>query len=126
MRRNTRLLVVLLALIVLGLLALGALPSYLGTGDPYYLTATQTGETGPAVNATDLPEHRYPYLTEALATGRSEGYQTGRWGFKETFTHTPFDEINALATREPDARLGEQAVLVEYEGERYRIEVERA
>lgn len=126
MRKNTRRLVVVLALVVLGLLALGALPSYLGTGAPYYLTATETNESGPAVNATDLPEHRYPYLTEALATGRSEGYRTGRWGFKETFTHTPFDEIDALAAREPDARVDEQAVLVEYKGERYRIAVERA
>lgn len=126
MRRNTRRLVVVLAVVVLGLLALGALPSYLGTGDPYYLTATTTDESGPTVNATDLPEHRYPYLTEALATGRSEGYQTGQWGFKEQFTHTPFDELDALATRNPDARLGERAVLVEYKGQRYRVAIERA
>lgn len=125
MRRNTRRLVIVLVLVGVGLLALGALPSYLGTGDPYYLTATETSESGPAVNATDLPEHRFPYLTEALATGRSEGYQTGQWGFKESFTHTPFDEIDALAAREPDARVGKRAVLVEYKGERYRIEVER-
>lgn len=125
-RRNTRRLVVVLALVGLGLLALGALPSYLGSGDPYYLTATETDESGTAVNATGLPEHRYPYLTEALATGRSEGYQTGQWGLKEQFTHTPYDELDALATREPDARVGEQAVLVEYQGQRYRVEVEQA
>lgn len=126
MRRNTRRLLIVLGVVVLGLLALGALPSYLGTGDPYYLTATETNESGPAVNVTDLPEHRYPYLTEALATGRSEGYQTGRWGFKGSFTHTPFDEIDAIAAREPDSRLDERAVLVEYKRKHYRIAVERA
>jgi hypothetical protein len=122
-RKNTRRLVVVLALVMLGLLALGALPSYLGSGEPYYLTATETEETGPTVNVTDLPEHRYPYLTEALETGQSEGYQTGRWGLKEQFTHTPYDEIDALATRNPDARLGENAVLVEHDGKQYRVEV---
>jgi hypothetical protein len=125
-RRNTRRLVVLLGLIVLGLLALGALPSYLGTGDPYYLTATATDEAGTTVNVTDLPDHRYPYLTEALETGRSEGYQTGPWGVKEQFTHTPFDELDALATRNPDARVDERTVLVEYKGQRYRVAVERS
>lgn len=117
---------VVLALVMLGLLALGALPSYLGTGEPYHLTATETEESGPAVNVTDLPEHRYPYLTQALETGRSEGYQTGQWGLKEQFTHTPYDELDALATRNPDARVGENAVLVEYEGQRYRVEVVQA
>lgn len=116
----------MLALIVLGLLALGALPSYLGTGEPYYMTATSTDAEEPAVNATDLPEHRYPYATEALESGRSEGYQTGPWGLKESFTHTPFDEIDALIARNRDAQLGERAVLVEYKGERYRLAVERA
>ena len=125
MRKNTRRLVVVLALIGVGLLALGAVPSYLGSGDPYYLTATQTNASGPAVNATELPEHRYPYTTEALETGRSEGYQTGRWGIKEQFTHSPFDELGALATQNPDARLSDNAVLVEYKGEHYRIAVER-
>lgn len=124
-RQNTRRFVVVLALVALGLLALGALPSYLGTGEPAYLTATQTEAeaSGLAVNVTDLPDHRYPYLFEALETGQSEGYQSGRWGLKEEFTHTPYDELDALATRNPDARLGGDAVLVEYEGQRYRIEV---
>jgi hypothetical protein len=39
MRRITRNAVVLLAVVVLALLALGALPSLLQSGDPYYLTA---------------------------------------------------------------------------------------
>lgn len=108
---------------MLGLLALGALPSYLGTGEPSYLTATETEESGLAVNVTDLPDHRYPYLFEALETGRSEGYQAGQWGLKEQFTHTPYDELSALATRNPEARLGGDAVAVEYEGQHYRIAV---
>lgn len=123
MRQNTRRFVVVLALVMLGLLALGALPSYLGTGEPSYLTATETEESGLAVNATDLPDHRYPYLFEALKTGQSEGYQSGQWGLKEQFTHTPYDELDALATRNPDARVSGDAVVVEYEGQRYRIAV---
>ncbi|MFB6095958.1 MAG: hypothetical protein ABEJ74_01045 [Haloferacaceae archaeon] len=123
MRRITRRLLVLLLLVVVGLLALGALPSYLGSGDPYYLTATPTDASGPAVNVTGLPADRYPYTTGALADGRSAAYRTGPWGLKEAFTHSPFDELSSLAMREPDARLGERSVLVEYEGERFRLEV---
>jgi ABC-type transporter Mla subunit MlaD len=40
MRRVTRNAVIGLVVIVVLLLALGALPGFLGTGDPYYVTAT--------------------------------------------------------------------------------------
>jgi len=76
MRTITRnLLLVLLAVVVL-LLALGALPGYLGSGDPYYVEATVVeGGDGPAVVADDLSQRRFPYsfgaLTAAAAAVRA-------------------------------------------------------
>jgi len=95
MRRVTRNFLLAMGIIVVVLLALGALPSYLRSGDPYYMTATPVGEVGngtanatgsggPAtpggtatattatvangsVVAADLSERRYPYTTAALA-----------------------------------------------------------
>jgi hypothetical protein len=110
------------AVLLLGLLALGALPSLLGTGDPHYLRATPTDADGPAVDVTGLSERRYPYLTEALASGRSAPYRTGPVGLKEAFAHSPFDERAGLVTRNPDARHGD-GVLVVDEGERYLVAV---
>jgi len=54
MRRVTRDFLLAMGVIVVLLLALGALPSYLRSGDPYYMTATPVGEVGngTAVNAT--------------------------------------------------------------------------
>jgi len=48
-------------------LALGALPGYLRAGDPHYLTATPTGESGPAVNASDVSFDRFRYMAAALS-----------------------------------------------------------
>ncbi|MFB6107923.1 MAG: hypothetical protein ABEJ82_03655 [Haloplanus sp.] len=124
MRPTTRRVLALLALVVVGLLALGALPSALGSGAPYYMTATPTDATGPAVNVTDLPARRYPYLTAALEDGRSPPYQTGAHGLKEPFTHSPFDERDALLTRNPDAAV-DGGVLVVDGGRRYRVAVVR-
>ncbi|WP_224333612.1 hypothetical protein [Haloprofundus halobius] len=124
MRPITRRVLALLALLSVGLLALGALPSYLGTGDPYSLTAEETTASGPAVNVTEFSAQQYPYLATALEEGRSEGYQKGPLGLKESFTHSPFDERDALATRQPDAERDDR-VLVEYEGTRYWVTVER-
>jgi hypothetical protein len=112
------------AVVCLGLLALGALPSFLGAGEPYHLTATPTDADGPAVNATGLTERRYPYLTTAIETGRSEPYRRGPVGLKEAFTHSPFDERDGLLTRNPDAR-HEGGVLVRVGDERYLVEVTR-
>jgi hypothetical protein len=127
-----------LALVVVALLALGAVPSALGSGDPYYLVVEPTdgsGEAGEAVNASLLSERRYPYLFDALVAsdGRSEAYRRGRFGLKESFAHSPFDEVDALATQNPNAtRRGAgrtsdapPVVLVEYEGRRYAATVTR-
>ena len=127
MRRVTRNFVVGLGIVVVALLALGALPSYLGTGDPYYLTAeatTETNESAAAVNVSGFSERRYPYLAQALEDGRSESYQKGPFGLKGAFTHSPFDEFDSLVVQNPDARV-DDAVLVEYKGQRYRVEVVR-
>ncbi|MFC7156365.1 hypothetical protein ACFQPA_13020 [Halomarina halobia] len=103
MRRVTRNLVVGLAVLGVLLLALGALPSYLRSGDPYYLAATEVPEyEGPTVDAADLSERRFPYTTEALSDGRSSAYYEGPTGFKEAFTHSPFDELNELDQRDRD------------------------
>ncbi|SDZ95434.1 hypothetical protein SAMN04488065_1406 [Haloplanus vescus] len=124
MRPITRRVLVGFALVCLGLLALGALPSFLGTGDPYYLTATPTEADGPAVNATNLTERRYPYLTTAVETGRSEPYRRGPVGLKEAFTHSPFDEHEGLVARNPDARR-DDGVLVQVDDQRYLVTVTR-
>lgn len=109
--RNT--LLGLLAVAVL-LLALGALPSYLKSGDPYYVVATPTDgeysvENGTAVNWSQQSPRRYPYTTAALdaatptESGQSEPYWRGPVGFKGAFTHSPFDERDALRQQHPDA-----------------------
>ena len=124
MRPVTRNLLVAVGLVVVALLALGALPSYLGTGDPYYLTVDQieTDETTADVN--DVSDRRYPFLTSALASddGRSEPYQMGPYGVKEWFTHTPFDEVDALTQQVPEAA-SDTGVRVEFEEETYHVEV---
>lgn len=113
MRRVTRNLVFALLVIVALLLALGALPSYLKSGDPYYLTVTPVATNHTAANVSDLPADRYPYTTTALAnastneSGRSDPYWKGPVGFKGAFTHSPFDEYEALAQQHPDAVDGE-------------------
>jgi hypothetical protein len=123
-RQLTRYAVVGFVAVCVGLLALGALPSMLGSGDPYYLTATPTEADGPSVNVTDLSERRYPYLAGAIASGRSEPYRKGPVGLKESFAHSPFDEREGLVARNPDARR-EGGVLVTHGSERYLVEVTR-
>lgn len=124
MRPITRRAILGFAVVCLALLALGALPSFLGAGEPYYLTATPTDAEGEAVNVTDLPERRYPYLTDALASGRSDPYRRGPIGLKETFTHSPFDERDGLFARNPDARR-DGGILVTDGNERYLVAVTR-
>ncbi|WP_255197941.1 hypothetical protein [Halorarius litoreus] len=141
MRPVTRNVVVGILVVLVLLLALGALPSYLKSGDPYYLEATVVTETPADVqpaNITNLSQRRYPYTFGALgaldalgnesenasasATGRSEPYWRGPFGFKGAFTHSPFDEVDAYTVQYPDAVRTEQ-VYVSYEGTRYRLEV---
>ncbi|QGN07610.1 hypothetical protein Hrd1104_10065 [Halorhabdus sp. CBA1104] len=122
MRRRTRIAALVVLGIVVFLLALGALPSLIKSGDPYYLTATPVEEHS-AVNVSDLDERRYPYTAAAMAaasegeSGRSDRYWKGYIGFKEAFTHSPFDEIDALRQRNPDANDGD-AIYVR-DGDRY-------
>ncbi len=118
-----------LCLLVVALVALGAAPSALGSGDPYHLVVTEAESTGAAANASGLSERRYPYLTAALRApdGRSSGYRTGPVGLKESFTHSPFDEVSALVARAPGAAVEgrEHAVRITVDGSRYRAEVRR-
>ena len=138
MRTVTRNLVLVLLAVVVVLLALGALPGYLGGGDPYHVEATSAESEGPAVVADNLSERRFPYTFGALdahAAGeepaRSEAYYEGPVGFKESFTHTPFDEFSEFEGREREAveRGGDSPVgdvaFVEYGGQRYRLEIVR-
>ena len=138
MRPVTRNLVVVLLAVVVGLLALGALPGYLGSGDPYYVEATTVESGGPTVVADNLSERRFPYsfgALEALRDGdepaRSEPYYAGPVGFKEAFTHTPFDEFGEFEGRNReavehggDSPVGDVAYL-SYGGDRYRLEIVR-
>jgi len=113
-------------LVAVMLLALGALPGYLGSGEYYYLEATETDDDGTAVDVAELSEQRYPYLTAALAAddGRSEGYQRALGGFKDAFTHSPFNEHDSLQQLEPDAvRDDGDRVIINVDGERYSVSI---
>jgi hypothetical protein len=121
-RTITRNVLIGLGVVVVLLAALGALPSYLRSGDPYYVSATPVEEGGPAVNGSALSEQRFPYTTEAIERGRSSPYWKGPIGFKEAFTHTPFDEFAAFRQRDPRAVNGSVAY-VSYEGSRYRVTI---
>lgn len=137
MRPITRNLVVGLLVFVGLLLALGAVPSHIQTGDPYHVEATAIDVGGPSVDADVLSERRFPYTFGALnatagtAPGRSEPYYTGPVGFKEGFTHTPFEEFeefegrnSAAVERSADSPVGDIAY-VEFENQRYRLEILR-
>jgi hypothetical protein len=126
MRRVTRNLLVAIALVAVALLALGALPSYLGGGDPYYLTAEPVETDASAIDVNNVSERRYPFLTSALASddGRSDPYLADSYGIKEWFTHTPFDEVDALTRQLPEAA-ADGGVRVRYEGAVYHVEVVR-
>jgi len=116
MRRITRnFLLGLLAVVVL-LLALGALPGLLKSGDPYYMSATPVDTDHEAANISDLSERRFEYTTTALAdatngTGYSEPYWKGPLGIKGSFTHSPFDERSSLQSRYPNATEGPSVYL---------------
>ncbi|ERH12142.1 MAG: hypothetical protein J07HB67_01155 [halophilic archaeon J07HB67] len=121
----------LVALVVV-LLALGALPSLLGTGEPYYLLAEPTAEEGPAYNLTaegtgDLTQRRFQYFVSAAnaTDNRSSPYREGPVGVKESFSHSPFDELESFRGFAPENATRGEAVFVEFRGERYRVEVVR-
>ena len=71
MRTITRNVLIGLGVVIVVLVALGALPSYLQSGDPYYVSATPVEGSGPTVNGSALSEQRFPYTTAALESGRS-------------------------------------------------------
>ena len=131
MRTITRNVIIALLVVIVLLLALGALPSYLATGDPYYVEATAIDEPGPAIDADNLSERRFPYTFEALGAveagddpARSEAYYTGPGSFKEAFTHTPFDEFSELNAWNSQAVAEEEHVAyVEANGTYYRLEI---
>jgi len=128
MRQITRRVTVVVLALLVFLLALGALPSYLGSGDPYYLTATPVSGNQTAIDVATLPADRYPYTTGGLGnatsaqSGRSEPYWRGPIGIKGAFTHSPFDELDALAQRNGSAVDGE-AVYVRQNDTIYRLAV---
>jgi hypothetical protein len=123
-RRVTPRFAVGLGLLVVALLALDAAPSTLGSGGPHRLVVTGVESETPAANASDLPERRSPYLTEALraSDGRSSGDRTTRLGLKG-----PFDEVAALVARTPGAAVEgrDHAVRVTVDGQCYRAEGRR-
>ncbi|MEF8863442.1 MAG: hypothetical protein V5A40_17065 [Haloarculaceae archaeon] len=130
MRPVTRNVVIVILVVIVALLALGAVPSYLRSGAPYYVVAEPV-ESGPSVNASNLSERRYPYLTGAVSAaangtdaGRSEPYWEGPFGVKESFAHSPFDEFDAVGQRYPDAA-ADGTVFVSRNGTRYRAEIIR-
>jgi len=113
-RRVTRNLVLAILAILVVLLALGAVPGLLKSGDPYYLTATPEGRRATGLlrsTGRTSPSGPIP-TTAALANatgdepGRSGPYWRGPVGFKEAFTHSPFDEMNALRGQQPNATVG--------------------
>ncbi|MFC7176244.1 hypothetical protein [Halosegnis marinus] len=129
MRPITRNLVVGL-LVVLGLLlALGAVPSLLQSGDPFYMEATvaEAPDGVTPVNGSELSERRYPYTFGAVdatgdGAGRSDAYYRGPFGFKGAFTHSPFDETAAYAEQYPDA-VTDSGTYVRLENTTYRVAV---
>jgi hypothetical protein len=138
-REVTRRVTYAVLVVVVLLLALGALPSYLRAGDPYYLTATETGAPDGVepIDAASLAERRYPYTAAAIAaadattnasadgaTGRSDAYYRGPFGLKGAFTHSPFDEVAAYREQYPDATAGD-AVYVRRNATTYRLTIDR-
>ena len=126
MRRIMRNALLLTGFVIVALLALGAVPSYLGSGEAYYLEVTPTDADGEVVNVTGISGQQYPYLTEALtaADSRSAGYQRALDGAKQWFTHSPFDERDGLARRNPAAVSDDgDSIRISHEGDRYNVAI---
>lgn len=134
MRRRYLLALGILLSALLALLALGVLPSLLGGGEVYYVTATpvdpgelETDDDGggdlESIRVGNLSENRFPYTHEAVAEGVSDPYEDDRFGIKGSFTHTPFDEFDELELWETNATVADDAVLVAENGSYYRLEI---
>ena len=132
MRPITKKAIYVIFAVVVVLLALGALPGLLKSGDPYYLTATAATPAGNATpfNASEVTGNRFPYTTAALERasagepGRSDPYWRGPVGFKGAFTHSPFDEEDALNRQRPNAST-DGGVYARHDGTVYRLTVVR-
>lgn len=135
MRRRTWYLVGGVAVLIVLLLGLVIVLGSLRSGAPYHLTATPVdpgtvGANTTLLNASALPQRRFPYTTDALARatpsapGRSDPYWRGPLGLKEVFSHSPFDELAALRGRAPGAVVGED-VLARHDGHTLRVGVVR-
>jgi hypothetical protein len=133
MRRVTKQAIYVILAVVVVLLALGALPGFLKSGDPYYLTATPAeadwagDANATALNASALSTSRFPFTTGALtdadgAPGRSEPYWRGPVGLKGAFTHSPFDEEEALLRQFPNATV-EGRLYAAHNGTVYRLAI---
>lgn len=125
----------ILVAVVVGLLALGALPSLLQSGAPYQVTADPVGSNGSVAStdevtvddvfdASNVTDRRFPYIVGAIEAGRSDPYYEGPLGVKEAFSHSPFDEFGAIETREPSA-VADGVAYVRYDGTVYRLEIVR-
>ena len=131
MRPITKKAVYTIFAVVVVLLALGALPGLLKSGEPYYLTAAAApaGNVTP-FNASEVTGSRFPYTTTAIeragpgGSGRSDPYWRGPVGFKGAFTHSPFDEENALNRQYPNAST-DGGVYARHDGTVYRLTVVR-
>jgi len=132
MRPITKKAVYIILATVVVLLALGALPGLLKSGDPYYVTAAAATPTGNATpfNVSEVMGDRFPYTTAAVARastdepGRSDPYWRGPVGLKGAFTHSPFDEENALGRQYPNASTDE-SMYTQHNGTVYRLTVVR-
>jgi hypothetical protein len=128
MRPITRNVAIAIGVVVVLLLALGAVPSLLGTGNPHYIEATAVSDVPADVdsaNASTLLDRSYPYTFGAVAaagntTGRSGSYRTGPLGLKSAFSHSPFDEMSAYEAQYPDA-VRDDAVFVRTQNGTYRL-----
>ena len=126
MRPVTRKVTAAIVLCLLGLLALGVVPSLLGSGPAYRMTAEPV-EPGPAYQLTiegDLDRQRFEYFVSAVERdGASKPYRKGPVGIKEQFTHSPFDELDSFRTFAPANATEGDAVFVQFEDTRYRVAV---
>jgi len=139
MRTRTRNTILAILGVLVFLIALGALPGLLKSGDPYYLTlspegdwdadnGTLAGANQTAIDLNNLSEDRFPYTATALdnasanETGQSHPYWKGYVGLKEVFTHSPFDERDAYEQRNGDAA-AEDGVYVRHDGTVYLLTV---
>jgi len=128
-RRITRNVTLGLLVVVVLLLALGALPSLLQSGDPYYAeaTAAEAPDGVVPIDGANLSEQRFPYTYGAVSaadggTARSTAYYRGPFGIKETFTHSVFDERDVFRQRYASNMSGD-AVFVTVENVTYRVTV---